>query len=102
MNEVSGAIEREAILTEGPSEAADGLFLLKHNRIVFAQVITGAQAGQTATDDYDLLHEVISTFIRRYAERHANDNVPVIVAAAHSRVTWLMSRAVPARTAPAI
>ncbi len=97
---MSGAVEREAILAEGPAEPSDGMFLLKHTGIVFTQVITGAQASQSAANDHDLLHGVISTFSSRYAERHASVNAPVTVAAAHSRVTWLISRAVPARIAP--
>src|SRR5262249_4847619 len=102
MNQMSGPIEGESVLRKRPAEAAHSPFLFEENRIVFGQMISSAHTGQTAADDDDsiFVHERMSTFRSRYAERHAAEIAPNIVPAAHASVTWLVKSATPLRSAP--
>src|SRR5262245_56105316 len=100
MNQMSGTVECEAILMERTAQTSDGSFLLKDNRIVLRQMISGAHSGETAADNNNPIHERMSTFIRRYAERPAADSVPHSVATAQAIVIWLNRSATPLRSAP--
>src|SRR5262249_20177388 len=102
MDEVSGAVEREAVLRKRSAQSSYSGLLFKQNRVAVGQMVSRAHTGEPAADDDDpfLTHERMSTFISRYADRNAVEIVPPIVAKAHSSVTWLIRRATPLRSAP--
>src|SRR5213075_2291683 len=95
MDKMAGAVEGKTILVKRAAKPADDRLFFQDKRIVFQQVISGAQACEASADDDDLLHGRMSTFISRNAERPASDNVPPIVAMAHPSGTWLIRRAAP-------
>ena len=87
MNEMAGAIERKTVLPERPAQSADLALAFKDDGFAFRKVIAGAESSQPAANNDDLLHERISTFNSRYADRTPAKSVPTIVAAAHASVT---------------
>src|SRR5262245_36830821 len=102
MDQMSGAVKSEAVLRKRAAESANLRFLFEENGIVLGKMVARADAGKAAPNNNDSLptHERMSTLMSRYAERHAAEMAPAIVAAAHSSVTWLMSSATPLRSAP--
>ena len=88
MNQMSRAVEREAILCKRTAKAANGSFFFEDGGIAFGEMKSGADTSKAAANNDDLFaaHDRMSTFMSRYAERHAAESVPPMVARAHSRL----------------
>src|SRR6185436_9354361 len=65
MDQVTGAVESKSILREGAAQAAEAIGTFEDDRRVFTKMVAGAQSCETATNNNDLVHDVMSTFIRR-------------------------------------
>ena len=62
---MASAIESETVLRERPAKPADGAFPFDDGGFVLSEMMSGAQAGEATSEDHDLLHDFMSTFIRR-------------------------------------
>ena len=65
VNQMASTVKREAVLCKGPAQAADFFLALEDDGFMFRQVVTRTEPGQSATDNYGVFHECMSTFISR-------------------------------------